>query len=136
MCQSLFFLNIAVFIWGSAGIRENMVIIFGEKALLLILWKIYVDNRYFEKHCLYFLEIQWLYYSNLEQCGQTNVPVIKTVEEAVPNQWPWLAHIQSRNTECGGTLVHPKWVVTSAQCVGQNTPSTYTITLGEHDLTS
>ncbi|WP_207680126.1 Ig-like domain-containing protein [Desulfonema magnum] len=44
--------------------------------------------------------------------------------EPEPEAWPWMAALVYRELDasdgqfCGGTLIHPEWVLTSAQCAG------------------
>ena len=55
--------------------------------------------------------------------------------EAVPGSWPWQAYIIKRGIgTCGGTLIHPEWVLSAAHCFhGEDDPTTFQVILGEHD---
>ena len=52
--------------------------------------------------------------------------------EAKPGRWPWQVVILNKYREafCGGTLIHPRWVVTAAHCVRKH----LVVRVGEHDL--
>ncbi|MGH0124117.1 UNVERIFIED_CONTAM: hypothetical protein FKN15_016130, partial [Acipenser sinensis] len=52
---------------------------------------------------------------------------------ACPNSWPWMASLQYKGKSyCGGTLIHPYWVITAHHC--QCNSATDVVVLGAHDL--
>merc|ERR1712129_540499 len=55
--------------------------------------------------------------------------------EAVPGSWPWQAYLLYKGIgSCGGTLIHPEWVLSAAHCFyGEDNPATFQVVLGEHD---
>ena len=52
--------------------------------------------------------------------------------EADPGRWPWQVVILNKYREafCGGTLIHPRWVLTASHCVRKH----LIVRVGEHDL--
>ena len=57
-------------------------------------------------------------------------------------QWPWIVAIVSTGDEpivkkqfCGGSLIHPSWVLTAAHCTAGETVDTMEVILGMEDLT-
>lgn len=62
-------------------------------------------------------------------------------KDAVAGSYPWMvALLSSANPDnydaqfCGGSLVHPYWVVTAAHCVEGTPPDQVEVLLGGHDL--
>jgi len=75
-------------------------------------------------------------------CGKTktSTKIVGGTETEV-NQYPWIALLNLDGSQCGGSLIADKWVLTAAHCFyDPNTgtlrvtdPTKITITLGEHD---
>ena len=75
-------------------------------------------------------------------CGVRPVPSISSRivggREARPNFWPWQVDLLVNGTAhyCGGSLISPSWIVTSAHCFYLYTkPKQWQVRVGEHNET-
>ena len=74
------------------------------------------------------------------KCGTRNwVPAnsyIREGKEVSRNGiWPWMVSLRlhgHNNISCGGTLIHPRWVLTAAHCLEGVKTSNVTVTLGDY----
>uniref|UniRef100_A0AAZ1XNI8 Peptidase S1 domain-containing protein n=1 Tax=Oreochromis aureus TaxID=47969 RepID=A0AAZ1XNI8_OREAU len=52
-----------------------------------------------------------------------------------PHSWPWQTALQTNERiDCGGTLIHPQWILTSDLCLSSSQPSAVRVVLGMHSL--
>ncbi|MEZ4527614.1 MAG: trypsin-like serine protease [Desulfobacterales bacterium] len=61
--------------------------------------------------------------------------------EAATGEWPWMAALMHSWSSsyysgqfCGGSLIHPNWVVTAGHCVWRKSPADVDVALNVHDL--
>ena len=53
-------------------------------------------------------------------------------EEAKAHEFPFIADLTRGYHYCGGSIIHPKWIMTAAHC-SQAAADDYVIVAGEHD---
>jgi len=75
-----------------------------------------------------------------ENCGVAPTSRVIHGQTAKANAWPWMVRLvttelfEKNFIECGGTLIHPQYVLTAAHCLEYyKKAKNYRLTLGEHD---
>jgi len=70
-------------------------------------------------------------------CGDPAIKASRIIggKEARPGSWPWqILLLRNKFGMCGGTLIHPEWVITAAHCIyrEKDSPEKFTVRVGEH----
>lgn len=62
-------------------------------------------------------------------------PRIVNGTQADATQYPWFVTVMSDGGQCGGSLIHPRWVLSAAHCFSPGqAPSTVEVTIGRQKL--
>jgi secreted trypsin-like serine protease len=66
--------------------------------------------------------------------GDKQVRIVNGTEANATN-YPWFATVMSNGGQCGGSLIHPRWVLSAAHCFEPSqAPSTVEVTVGRQKL--
>ncbi|KFB47411.1 AGAP001648-PA-like protein [Anopheles sinensis] len=73
------------------------------------------------------------------QCGVPGkVKQLQSGTHAQPGEFPWMALVEITKTKsvlfCDGTPIHPRYVLTAANCISSYTIRQLKVSLGRHDL--
>ncbi|CAN2042152.1 Coagulation factor VII [Candidatus Magnetomoraceae bacterium gMMP-15] len=61
-------------------------------------------------------------------------PRIVGGRDAEQGEWPWIAELlDNQSFICGGSLIHPEWIITAAHCVEGKTTNSLDVVLGLHN---
>ena len=77
--------------------------------------------------------------SDFEDGGRVSTKIVGGYE-AQPGAWPWMVALVYSGYDiyygqyCGGVLISPKWVLTAAHCVENQSISDFYVVSGIHDL--
>ena len=79
----------------------------------------------------------------ISECGKKrSVPTVWGGIEAEPHEFPWMAFVTRINfmtgeleSVCGGSLVHPKFILTAAHCVAGGNINDTLVIIGSNNVT-
>ena len=79
----------------------------------------------------------------ISECGKKrSVPTVWKGIEAKPHEYPWMAFVTRINfiagemeSVCGGSLVHPKFILTAAHCVAGGDINDTLVIIGSNNVT-
>ncbi|CAC5409322.1 Chymotrypsin-like elastase family member 2B,Prostasin,Transmembrane protease serine 3,Transmembrane protease serine 11F,Trypsin,Transmembrane protease serine 11E,Tryptase gamma,Transmembrane protease serine 9,Transmembrane protease serine 11D,Trypsin V-B,Tryptase delta,Cationic trypsin,Transmembrane protease serine 11G,Transmembrane protease serine 7,Cationic trypsin-3,Transmembrane protease serine 5,Polyserase-2,Tryptase,Transmembrane protease serine 11A,Tryptase alpha/beta-1,Plasminogen,Chymotrypsinogen len=77
-----------------------------------------------------------------KHCGKPSIQPVNVDhrifggQEAKPGSWPWQVSLKHDGDHlCGGTLIHPEWIVTASHCFERHRSTKHwTANLGEHHM--